>query len=107
MITKRTITLVMVLLVCGTVSLRAGTKHSLASAFPSYEGRVMCGYQGWFRAQGDGSGAGWVHFGVGGKFDPEHLHIDYWPDVSEYSKTYPTAFKLSDGSDARIFSSWD
>lgn len=104
---KRVIALLLALLALNAATLWAGTKHSAGSAFPSYEGRVMCGYQGWFRAEGDGSGAGWVHFGTGGKFDVEHLHIDYWPDVSEYSKTYPTPFKLPDGTAARIFSSWD
>lgn len=66
----------------------------------------MCGYQGWFRAEGDGSGRGWVHYGRG-KFDPNHCTVDLWPDVSEYKKTYSTAFKSSDGSPARVFSSWD
>jgi hypothetical protein len=73
----------------------------------SYEGRVMCGYQGWFRAEGDGSGRGWGHYGSGGRFDPDHVTIDLWPDVSEYEKTYPTPFTLEDGSPARVFSSWD
>jgi hypothetical protein len=84
----------------------AGTKHSPSSRYPSYEGRIMCGYQGWFRAEGDGSGRGWVHYGPR-RFDPEHCSVDLWPEVSEYPKTYPTGFKSSDGSPARVFSSWD
>jgi hypothetical protein len=66
----------------------------------------MCGYQGWFRAEGDGSGRGWVHYGPR-KFDPDHCTVDLWPEVSEYKKTYPTGFRASDGSPARVFSSWD
>jgi hypothetical protein len=84
----------------------AGTKHSPSSRYPSYEGRIMCGYQGWFRAEGDGAGRGWVHYG-GGKFDSNHCSVELWPDISEYQKTYPTSFKLEDGSPARVFSSWD
>jgi hypothetical protein len=84
----------------------AGTRHSPSSRYPSYEGRIMSGYQGWFRAEGDGSGRGWVHYGRG-KFDPDNCTVDLWPDVSEYKKTYPTRFKSSDGSPARVFSSWD
>lgn len=67
----------------------------------------MCGYQGWFRAEGDGSGRGWVHYGAGRKFDPQHVTIDLWPDVSEYSKLYPTAFKHKNGQSVQVFSSWD
>ena len=67
----------------------------------------MCGYQGWFRAEGDGSGEGWVHYGTQGKFGPANLHIDLWPDVSEYPQTYPTAFTNADGTTMRVFSSWD
>jgi hypothetical protein len=33
--------------------------------------------------------------------------VDLWPEVSEYPKTYPTGFKLKDGSPARVFSAWD
>ncbi len=86
---------------------RGGTKHDATSRFPSYEGRVMAGYQGWFRAPEDGSGGGWGHYASRGKFDKEHLHIDLWPDVSEYPKTYQTSLSLADGSPARVFSSWD
>lgn len=67
----------------------------------------MCGYQGWFRAEGDGSGSGWQHFVTRDRFDAQHLKVDLWPDVSEYAKTYATPFKLADGSAARLFSSWD
>jgi len=84
----------------------AATKHSPSSRFPTYEGRIMCGYQGWFRAEGDGSGRGWVHYGRGG-FGPDNCTIELWPEVSEYKKTYPTGFKSRDGSPARVFSSWD
>jgi hypothetical protein len=65
----RTITFLVALTVLTLSPACAATKHSPASRFPSYEGRIMCGYQGWFRAEGDGSGRGWVHYGRG-KFDP-------------------------------------
>ncbi|MGN6554793.1 MAG: glycoside hydrolase family 71/99-like protein [Verrucomicrobiota bacterium] len=95
------------LVMSGGISASAGTKHSPASQFPSYEGRIMCGYQGWFRAEGDGSERGWAHYGAKGEFGPVNCTVDLWPDVSEYAKTYPTSFKLGDGSAAPVFSSWD
>ena len=85
----------------------AENKHSKTSRHPSYRGLVMCGYQGWFRAEGDGSGEGWVHYGAHGRFDPKHITVDFWPDVTEYQKTYPTAFTHSNGQTAHLFSSWD
>jgi glycoprotein endo-alpha-1,2-mannosidase len=80
-------------------------KHSASSRFSSYEGRVMCGYQGWFRAEGDGAGRGWVHYCTRGRFEPASLKVDLWPEVSEYEKTYPTPFLNRDGTPARVFSS--
>jgi len=103
----KTIYLLVVLTALALSSASAGIKHSPTSRHPSYEGRIMCGYQGWFRAEGDGSGRGWVHYGGSGKFDPNNCTVDLWPDVSEYKQTYPTSFKLEDGSPARVFSSWD
>ena len=67
----------------------------------------MCGYQGWFRAPEDGSGRGWGHYAARNKFEDEFLTIDLWPDVSEYEKTYETAYKLPGGENARVFSSWE
>ncbi|GJM63233.1 glycoside hydrolase family 71/99-like protein [Persicobacter diffluens] len=67
----------------------------------------MCGYQGWFKADGDALGKGWGHFGTHGKFDPTHLTIDIWPDMTEYKDQHQTAFINADGSAASIFSSVD
>jgi len=89
----------MVLLVCGTVSLWAGTKHSLASAFPSYEDGSCAVTKDGSGPKVTGSEAGWVHCGVAGIRSGTSADR-LLPDVSEYSKTYPTAFKLPDGSDA-------
>lgn len=71
------------------------------------KGKVMVGYQGWFAAAGDGSGMGWVHYGDG-KFAPGNLTIEAWPDMREAGaeESYPTAFRLKDGSAARVFSSY-
>jgi hypothetical protein len=75
--------------------------------YTSYKGLVMAGYQGWFTAEGDGAGRGWHHYEKNGKFEPGMNTIDFWPDVSEYTKTYKTAFKFADGSDAYVYSPYD
>lgn len=71
------------------------------------KGRVMTGYQGWFRAPGDGSGLGFHHYGKGKKFSPEACTIDIWPDMSELGKDerFPTPFRHKDGRVAEVFSS--
>jgi hypothetical protein len=97
----------LVLLGAGLTVGHAQIKHGATSQFPSYEGRVMCGYQGWFRAPGDGANQGWGHYAPQGKFDAGHVHLDFWPDVSEYTQTYPTALTNRNGEAARVFSSWD
>ncbi|MDA8908642.1 glycoside hydrolase family 71/99-like protein [bacterium] len=71
------------------------------------EGRVVTGYQGWFRAEGDGTGLGFHHYGLGGKFEPGHCSIDLWPDLSGFDddEKFPTAFRHADGRVAEVFSS--
>lgn len=84
------------------------SKHTKSYKFPSYKGLVMAGYQGWFRVPGDeANSTNWGHYGAGGKFDKDHNTIDFWPDVSQYKKTYGTKFKFPDGTKARVFSSVD
>ena len=70
-------------------------------------GKVLCGYQGWFTAPGDGANRGWFHYGHRGGFKPGQCSIDFWPDVSELDddEKYPTAFRHRDGSVAHVFSS--
>ena len=96
-----------IVLILSTGSVNGQRKHTPLSTYPSYKGLVMAGYQGWFRAEGDETGSGWGHYGRRGKFDPEHNTIDFWPDVSEYKKTYETEFLYPDGTPARVFSSVD
>ncbi len=72
------------------------------------EGKVVCGYQGWFAAEGDSSKRGWVHYaGQGGRFEPGNCGIDLWPDVSELERDekYVTDFRHADGKRAHVFSS--
>ena len=78
-------------------NIQAQTKHAKTTAYPSYKGLIMAGYQGWFRAPADG-----IMYP-----DENQVRIDMWPDVSEYEKTYPTGLKHADGSVAHFFSSTD
>ena len=71
--------------------------------YDSYQGLVMAGYQGWFAAVGDESNRGWYHYG----FRDDNATIDFWPDMTEYTKKYVAPFKMPDGSNAYLFSSYD
>ncbi len=77
-------TLLVVSLILSSAAFAAGTRHAGNPVYPTYDGRVMAGYQGWF------------HNRSGGVMYPneESVRIDMWPDVSEYEKTYPTGLKL-------------
>src|SRR3954464_10550548 len=74
-------------------------------------GKVMCGYQGWFRCPGDASGQGWVHWSRDSKrITPETLTFEMWPEMSEYAPggRYPApGFTYPDGRPAELFSSED
>jgi len=72
-------------------------------------GKVMCGYQGWFTAEGDGSGLGWTHWARNPRapFAPGNVTVDLWPDVSELGpgERFATGFKLADGRPAEVYTS--
>jgi hypothetical protein len=70
-------------------------------------GKVMCGYQGWFGAPGDGVDNGWRHWTKkGGSLADGNAKIDLWPDVSELSpaERFRTDFKLAGGQPAEVYS---
>jgi len=72
-------------------------------------GKVMCGYQGWFACEGDGSQTGWNHYVKQGKFEPGSCNIDFWPDVSglDTDEKYATPFRHADRRTAYMFSSYN
>ena len=73
----------------------------------SLRGKIMCGYQGWFRCQGDGSDLGWTHWSHNWKkFDPSFARCEYWPDMTEYSAAERFAapgYTYPDGKPAELF----
>ena len=74
-------------------------------------GKVMTGYQAWFRCQGDGSDQGWTHWSNDYKrLSPKTIHVDLWPDVSELPPAERYAapgFTYEDGSPAYLFSAYN
>lgn len=72
-------------------------------------GKVMCGYQGWFNAEGDGAERGWYHYNGKEGFKPGSCKIDFWPSVSELEpdELYPTPFRHADGSVAYAYSAFN
>ena len=70
-------------------------------------GKVLAGYQGWFNTKNDGAQLDWKHYGNKGSFKPGNISIDFWPDLSEFSKDEleATDFVHKDGNTAYLFSS--
>ena len=93
------------------INLHGQLQKATSKSFDSYHGLVMTGYQGWFNAPTDGANKGWYHWDrstpQGKKFEPGNCTIDFWPDMTEYTKKYETSFKFPDGSPAFVFSSYD
>ena len=103
--------LVSLALVCApsfAASAAADAAPAVVSA-ASLRGKVMCGYQGWFRCPGDAANLGWVHWSRDSKrIVPETLTFEMWPDVRGYSTAERFAapgFTHPDGSQAELFSS--
>ncbi|WP_410567254.1 discoidin domain-containing protein [Amycolatopsis sp. cmx-4-61] len=96
----------------GALSL-AGAPDVSAAASPPGDvvGKITVGYQGWFACAGDGAPInGWWHWSQDWSRTPSPANnvIKAWPDMREYTRTYPTAYgNLGNGQPATLFSSYD
>ncbi len=93
-------TIVCIVCSCNFSAQQSGEKPR----YDSYSGLVMAGYQGWFAAAGDESNRGWYHYGFRGDTISS---VDFWPDMTEYTKKYVSPFKMADGSVAYLYSAYD
>jgi len=90
---------------CSPVSAAPAQPHVDASTLT---GKVMAGYQGWFRTPSDGTKRGWVHWSTEQtRIAPETISFDLWPDTSEYGKEElapADGFTFANGSRAYLYS---
>jgi hypothetical protein len=74
------------------------------------DGKMLCGYQGWFNTPTDGAGFGFTHWGQGlERTNGGRFTVDMWPDVSEYDPQdlcEVPGLKMPDGSPARLYSAF-
>jgi hypothetical protein len=73
------------------------------------DGKVLCGYQGWFNTPCDSERMGFGHWGDGLERTNRHFTVDMWPDVSEYDPAdlcEVPGLKMPDGSPARLYSGY-
>jgi hypothetical protein len=71
--------------------------------------KVLVGYQGWFRAAGDGDNR-WDHWNRDwfSTINTNQLTFEMWPDVTDYPDKYPApGFTHPGGGQAYLFSSQD
>ncbi|MCX5672087.1 MAG: glycoside hydrolase family 71/99-like protein [Planctomycetota bacterium] len=103
-------------LLCPVLALLAALTSSAAEVATtdtveatSLRGKVMCGYQGWFRCPGDAADMGWIHWSRDSKrIAPNLLVFEMWPDMSDYTAQERFAvpgFTHADGRQAYLFSS--
>jgi hypothetical protein len=82
-----------------------------ASAPGDVVGKITVGYQGWFACIGDGAPIdAWWHWSAneGQPPSPGNNTIKAWPDMSEYTNVFKTAYApLGSGAPATLFSSFD
>ena len=86
---------------------RGVSRHDVDAT--TLRGKVLCGYQGWFRTPGDPAGRGWFHWSKDPNgISPATVNVELWPEVGEYppESLYPAgAFTLPGGKPATLFSS--
>jgi hypothetical protein len=73
------------------------------------KGKLLCGYQGWFRTPGDDDDTGWEHYIAdwGGAISPSAIAVDYWPEMTELGPAeqhQADGFTYPGGAQATLFS---
>jgi len=101
--TSVTTLLVMTMLAIATVT---GAQDTVDTAL--LDGKVLFGYQGWFRTPGDGSDAGWSHWSRGIP-TADSMSVDLYPDLSEFDTKdlCPIAGETIGTKPAYLFSSFN
>ena len=100
---KKTV-LIFTAIICLFGSYNTASQSAQKPRYDSYKGLIMAGYQGWFAAEGDESNHGWYHYGIQGDTS---IRVDFWPDITEYTKKYASPYKMADGSEAYLYSAYD
>ena len=95
------------LMVGGSMPAAAEPSNDGVKSRQTMQGKVFCGYQGWFSGKDDGTGIDFDNYRFDGVFQPGCCVIDLWPDMSETDpdERYPTPFRHADGTTATVFSS--
>jgi hypothetical protein len=73
------------------------------------DGKVLCGYQGWFNTPCDSEKFGFGHWGQGLEESNGRFVVDMWPDLSGYDPDDlcdVPGLKMPDGSPARLYSAF-
>jgi len=83
---------------------KGGRRNATAEGL---QGKVLVGYQGWFRCPGDGSPANaWSHWSRGKEPSAETMAVDVYPDTSELKSTCPLTTESVHGKPGMLFSSY-
>lgn len=102
--------LLTITLMCAIASVELSAADTTPHVDPSVlVGKLMCGYQGWFRCPGDAAEMGWIHWSQDSRrIAPETLTFEMWRDMSECTpaERFPApSFTYPDGKPAELFSS--
>lgn len=93
----------------GVATVPAQDRASRPVDAATLRGKVMAGYQGWFRTPGDPTGQGYVHWSRDpARVTRESLTVEMWPDLAGFpagEQHVVPGFTHPDGRPAALFSS--
>jgi hypothetical protein len=75
----RTLIVIMMMLAMASAAFAQATVDA-----STLDGKVLFGYQGWFRTPGDGANVGWSHWSRSSPPSAENMTVDLYPDLSEF-----------------------